>query len=257
MKNLNVALNTHDVTAQPLSKTPQVLVAFLLLACLTVAFTPSARAADLVKNGDFEHTSNGLVCGLQYCTTADYWTSTGYAFLFAPGTADTTGSGLYANGPFLTLWGPLPATSRVGGGNYLAADGAYEAYPISQQIDNLTKNAKYTIGFWWAGAQQHNYYGANTEQWLVSFGSQTQATPILSNASEGFTGWRYQTFTFTADNTSDLLSFVASGTPPSGGPPFVLLDGVSVNAVPEPGTLLLAASGLLGLGSWRSWLRKR
>jgi hypothetical protein len=44
----------------------------------------------------------------------------------------------------------------------------------------------------------------------------------------------YQTMNFTADNTSDLLSFFAVGTP-NGEPPFVLLDGVSLNAdTPEP-----------------------
>ena len=41
-------------------------------------------------------------------------------------------------------------------------------------------------------------FGPTTEQWQVSFGSQTQYTPIVSNASEGFTGWQYETMNFTA-----------------------------------------------------------
>ncbi len=68
----------------------------------------------------------------------------------------------------------------------------------------------------------------------------------------------YQTFNFTADNTSDVLSFLAVGTP-NGEPPFSLLDGVSVQAAPEPGTLLLMLGGLglVGLGVVRSKRRSK
>ena len=64
---------------------------------------------------------------------------------------------------------------------------------------------------------------------------------------------------FTYHGSGDVLSFIAEGSP-SGLPPVALLDSVSLvgpSPTPEPGTLLLAASGLLGLGSWRSWLRRR
>jgi hypothetical protein len=53
----------------------------------------------------------------------------------------------------------------------------------------------------------------------------------------------YQTFTFKADNTSDVLSFLAEGSP-QGPPPFALLDGVTVT--PEP-AYLLPGLGLLAL----------
>ena len=77
--------------------------------------------------------------------------------------------------------------------------------------------------------------------------TQTVSTGI---PDRGFSGWIGQTLTFTADSSSDLLSFVANGGPSSSLPPFALLDGVSVTPVPEPTTwaLTLIGVGMLGAG---------
>jgi hypothetical protein len=100
-----------------------------------------------------------------------------YTFLFAPGTADTTGT----TGEFggLTLYGPgkgsangLPATSPAGG-YYIASDADFQQASISQTISGLTVGDTYMVGFWWAGAQQFGFTGPTQEQWEVSLGSQT------------------------------------------------------------------------------------
>lgn len=60
----------------------------------------------------------------------------------------------------------------------------------------------------------------------------------------------HQIFTFTAQATSSVLSFLAVGTP-SGVPPFALLDGVTLNAataVPEPATWTMMMVGIAALG---------
>lgn len=231
------------------------LVAMALLALL---ITVPAFANNLVVNGDFETTTNGPNFQFDNNTVATGWTSTNnnndaYNFIFAPGAADTTGAtGQFGN---LQLWGPnngsnngLPATSPTGG-NFVAADGAFQNGAISQTINGLTVGNSYTVSFWWAGAQQESFTGATTEQWQVSLGGQTQSTAVVNNADHGFTGWMAQSFTYTATNSSEVLSFFAVGTP-NGVPPFVLLDGVTLNAdssVPEPGTLALVGSGLLGV----------
>jgi len=242
--------------------------AALAIAALALgAAATSAQASTLVTNGSFESISNGSGGVGEFdsstYTTVTGWTSSGYNFIFTPGSADTTGvQGSYGK---LELWGPnngsangLPATSPDGG-NYVAADGAFQIGAIQQTISGLVIGDTYTVGFWWAGAQQSGYDGTNTEQWQVTLGSQTQATAVAPNANHGFTGWMYQTFNYTATGTSEVLSFLAVGTP-NGEPPFSLLDGVSVNmyTVPEPGTmsLLFSGLGLVVLGLFRTRKRK-
>jgi hypothetical protein len=63
--------------------------------------------------------------------------------------------------------------------------------------------------------------------------------------------WSQQIMSFTAGDSSQLLSFVAQGAP-AGQPPFALLSDVSVQAVPwETDTLPLVGSTVLfGVGLW-------
>jgi hypothetical protein len=56
--------------------------------------------------------------------------------------------------------------------------------------------------------------------------------------------------TFTATAATDVLSFLSTGTP-SGVPPFALLDGVSMVAVPEPSGAALMIVGVLALAGLR------
>jgi hypothetical protein len=212
---------------------------------------PAQAGTQLVNNGSFETTSNGAG-QMGYNTNATGWTTSGYNFIFSSGSADTTGvTGQYGT---LKLWGPndgsnngLPASSPDGG-NYIGADGAYNVGAITQSISGLTVGDKYTLSFWWAAAQQQGFTGLNTEQWQVNLGSQQFDTAVYSNASKGFSGWMYQTFTYTATSTTEVLSFLAIGTP-SGQPPFSLLDGVSLELVPEPADWAIMLAGVAGLGA--------
>ena len=212
----------------------------------------SAQAANLVTNGDFSLTTNGPGEFNTTYTQVTGWASSGYNFIFAPGTADTTGSYTPQFNGNLQLWGPgngsangMPATSPVGG-NYVGADGAYEVGAITQTINGLTVGRQYTVGFWWAAAQQYTFDGTTTEQWQVSLGNDTLATAVYDNANHGFSGWMYQTFTYTASNTSEVLSFLAVGTP-VGEPPFSLLAGVTMTPTPIPAAAFFVAPALLGV----------
>jgi hypothetical protein len=210
----------------------------------------SAQAAPSFTNGGFESNTGAGQVG--YNTSVTGWSvSGGYTFLFAAGTADTSG----ADGQYgaLSLWGPgngatngLPAASPQGG-YFIAQDTDFQQAPITQTITGLTAGHDYTVGFDWAGAQQSGFMGPTMEQWQVSLGSQTQATSVIDLPYQGFSGWMHQTFTFTAGDSTEVLSFLGGGSP--GNPPFALLDGVTFSAVPEPATWAMMILGLAGLGA--------
>lgn len=226
------------------------------MAIAAVAGLASAAqaATNLVTNGGFETTTNGAG-QFDNNTHAAGWTSTGYNFIFADGSADTTGvTGQYGN---LQLWGANNGgtgaiTASPTGGNFAAADGAYLVAPIQQVLTGLVVGKDYIVDFDWAAAQQFGYDGATTEKWSVSLGGQTISTDVYENASHGFSGWMHESFRFTFDGTNNVLSFLAVGTP-NGLPPFSLLDGVSAAAVPEPASwaLMLVGFGAVGFAARR------
>jgi len=183
----------------------------------------------------------------------------GYNFLFTPASVNSTNPviGNDPGGGQLSLFNNANATNGMTappeGGNFIAADGAYQASAITQTITNLVIGQKYLLSFYYAGAQQYgaSYTSATTNSWNVTMSSSngstnyfnTNTTAIVS-ANKAFTGWQQATYSFTASNTIEVLSFLASGTP-SGQPPFSLLANVSIVAVPEASTVIVGGLLLL------------
>ena len=218
-------------------------------AFIASALAP-AQATPVITNGGFETvtTASSTEFGTRYGgQVVTGWTTGGYNFLFKQGTADTTGAANEYGGP-LQLWGPgngsangLPAASPAGG-NFIGADGAFGQAPLQQTINNLDVNSVASITFYWAGAQQYGFDGATTEAWQVTLGNETHSTPVVSNVTHGFSGWQKTTLSFVVTSATEVLSFLAIGTP-SGVPPFSLLDGVTISEIPEPTSLALVAAG--------------
>jgi len=106
-------------------------------------------------------------------------------------------------------------------------------------VHGLEIGKSYKLKFYYGGTQFLNYNPAPPHEAVIyTFGGISATTPTLDVAAQSFSGWRTATATYTATSTSELLNFLATG--PND---LVLLDGVSLNPVPEAGTV-----GLLGLG---------
>lgn len=223
------------------------------------AAAPAAAVTNLVVNGGFEA---GYVKNTQFNTSYNTafgptgWTSLGskaFNLYFDSATATTVNATTTAGTAKQRLY-PTFTGASPDGGKFVALDGDSKVDgPLQQTINGLVVGDDYDVSFYWGASQLVSRKGATTEQLRVTFGGQTQSTPVIANASGGFTGWISQTFSFTATSTSQLLSFLSVGTP-SGLPPLAVLDGISVTSdVPEPATwaLMLTGFGLVGFAARR------
>ena len=251
-------------------KTPFRTTVFCFVFVIALAWN---AAANFVQNGNFTSVSYSGTLALttlygQFGTgtgstlTVANWATSGYNFVYAPGTVDvgTSGSGANTGKPNEApgqynapngygntyMWGPnngsangFPSTDPAGG-NFIAADGVYEQGAITQTINGLTVGKVYQLKFYWGGAQQQSFTGPTTEWWQVTLGANTYTTGTVSLVTEGFSGWAQQSYFFTASASSETLSFLAGGTP-SGEPPFSLLGGVDIEGVPESSNWMVFA----------------
>jgi len=248
---------------------------FAIAVIASQIFAPNAAKADpadLVSNGSFEANGGlGQINGtISYATD---WSRTvlnnpdseGFAFIMN-NTADSVGApSIFTpdSGQNVKIWGPANGsnngfTGSPDGGYFMVLDGAYGRSSISQTISGLTLGLQYELSFQWAAGQLTDSAGDFWAQLDVSFGPDSASTGQTFVASQGFSPWLTFTNIFTASSTSQTLTFTPSG--PSGLQPVVLLDGVSLNAVPvpEPSTYLLGgmATVILALLSWKKQNRK-
>ena len=250
---------------------------------VTLAFgAASARAAiNLVQNGDFSANTlpalgieartglaytgaeidshylyNGAVTGW---TTPNAANGQDYNLYFLDGATAKNGNAASRYGsedqrPNVNFSGPSPD-----GGAFMALDadpgfsGRFE-----QSVGGLVVGQNYILSFYWAAGELSNRKGYETSQMTGTFGGDAFATSVFTNskpyynnptsADGDFSGWRLVSYGFTAHTTTQLLSFLAVGTPSMNLPPVAFLDGVSLTAAPEPATWALMLIGFAGLG---------
>ena len=227
----------------------------LSLALLALSpLTSFAQGPNLITNGDFELW--GLTGSSKFSNSDPVgggqltgWTTESLAFVMVPGDpiADSGSQTFSLHGP--------PPLSPVGG-NYVASDGDRNlGAPITQTVSGLFPGTEYEVSFDWAAAQQTGFTGETTHAWEVYLTDSSNVqiknfnTGFITNPSEAFQPWRPASFTFTATQSSHLLTFFADGGP-AGLPPFALLDNVSLVAVPESSTLV-ALFTCVGLATLR------
>jgi hypothetical protein len=250
------------------------------LAVAPLLSTGAQAAANLVLNGGFENdtlpsplnpaNASGAEIDSNWNYNGDLtnWSSTGattYNILFFGNVANA--STIDADTRF-TSTEPQHLNSNFDslspdGGNFMGLDGDPAANgSLDQTVIGLTVNQTYTLSFYWAGTELSNRTGYNSIQLTGSFGGDPFMTPAYLNttttpgAPGSFSGWMLANFTFKADATSEVLSFLAVGTPAGNLPPFALLDGVSLSAVPEPSTWAMMLVGFGGLG-YAAYRRRR
>jgi hypothetical protein len=227
--------------------------AVALLASAALAMP--AMAANLVTNGDFEADIGQGTQQLWYGGggTLTGWNWDGFNWYY-PNLVEAQTNNITGQ-----IYGPLNGQNNglslsPTGGAFMTLDGD-ASFPghLTQSISGLTAGKAYKVTFSWAGAQQAGFQGPTWAKGLtVSLGNQSYVTSELAGPEGSFQPWRTETATFTAGSTTETLSFLARGLP-GGQPPFVLLDGISLSAVPEPASwaMLLMGFGLVGAAARR------
>jgi PEP-CTERM motif len=190
--------------------------------------------------------------------------STSPTLICTPGDPPSTS---VASGGFkFTLW-QAPGASPDKGNYFLADGGTSFSGALSQTLTGLTVGSLYKLTFWQAAGQENCLYddGVNcdppgnanlTQNWQVTFGSTTLTSTTMSTPIHTSFAWNQQIMFFTATTTTQVLTFLAQGTPNS-APPLLMLDGVTLESAPEPGTSALLGLGLLAIPVGRRLLAKR
>jgi hypothetical protein len=226
--------------------------AILAVALLAPA---ASQGSNLVVNGSFSNVNGATSSYAIDISDLPGWSASPSPNKFLdcvifPGDTTNLCGGTTTNNPsgwvlsFYQKPGPSPD-----GGNFLGIDGDTNyAVPLTQTLNGLQVGTSYSVFFYQAAAQQSGFNGATTEQWQVSLGSDSQVSTLMNTPDHGSVGWNAQTMTFKATAASEVLKFLALGTP-NGQPPFVFLDGVNVQvATPEPSTWALLS--IAGLSAW-------
>lgn len=211
-----------------------------LIVTGVLAFSAVSFAGSLVTNGNFNPSGPSTVYGGGTVN----WTGGQYGYdpTNIGGWTFAGGAGVQQNG---SAWGFSPAPGSAGqtaflqsykGNNNNVPNGNLTS-SISQNVSGLTDGQQYAVTFY---LEQRPGYGANPVTITID-GVTFTVTPPNNDK------WTEYTEDFTYDGGSDTLMFSVTGPGSGTYDNDTGLADAELYATPEPGTLLLLGTGLLGL----------
>lgn len=189
-----------------------------LIALSASALAAPVPAGNLIVNGSFESTA---VANGSWVNVASM---TGWTWLAGPGTGFEVRNNV--------------AGTAKDGSNYVELDTNGNTL-MGQYLDNLSAGARYELSFWYAPRE----FQAASTNGMQAFWNGVQLGATLSGLGSSGNAWTEVKFSLTAQAGRNLLSFASVGSSDGLGGN---LDNVSLNRVPEPGSLALTFAALAG-----------
>lgn len=215
-----------------------IVISVMIAAVMLLAgAAPVWAGTNLVVNGDFSAGNTGFSTSYIYGNVTSggtYWI----------GASPSLAPGAYSD------WGDF--SGPFGSGDMFIANGGGTGQEVWGETVSVTPDTTYTFSFW--GAEIDATSGSVPDlsvfinPVLGEFPLQVDAFPVNSPANGG--SWEQFTLTWNSGSNTSAFLDLADGNTSFGWNDFAITD-ISFSAgtpapTPEPGTLLLLGSGLLG-----------